>query len=193
MIDIPSALRRCLPWLALAALLCTAAAQGETLQGKVVDVIRGDVIVVTDGTGTRHTVRLAGIDAPDLKQAYGKESRLGLSNLLLGRRIAVERRKQDNYGRVVGRVTVAPPGCATCPPTRDAALAQLEAGLAWWFRDERREQPLEEQGYYEYAEFDARTRRLGLWQDSAPVPPWQWRKRENKPYITRLGAYLRPA
>ena len=186
MIDVLSSIRRCLPWLALSALLATPAAGGEALQGKVVEVIRGDIIIVEDVARTRHTVRLAGIDAPDLKQAFGKESRQGLADLLLGRRIAVERRKQDNYGRIVGRVAVAPAGCATCPPTRDAALAQLEAGLAWWFRDERREQPLEEQGYYEYAEFDARTRRLGLWQDAAPVPPWQWRKRENKPYITLL-------
>lgn len=185
MIDVPYAIRSRLQWLALAALLATPVAHAESLQGKVVEVLRGDIVVVEDVARTRHTVRLAGIDAPDLKQAFGKESRRALTDLLLGRRIAVERRKQDNYGRIVGRVVVAPAGCATCPPTRDAALAQLEAGLAWWFRDERREQPLEEQGYYEYAEFDARTRRLGLWQDAAPVPPWQWRKRENKPYITR--------
>ncbi|MBI5790690.1 MAG: thermonuclease family protein [Rhodocyclales bacterium] len=186
MIDVPSAIRRWLPWLILAALLASPSARGDTLLGKVVEVVRGDIVVVEDGAKSRHTVRLAGIDAPDLKQAFGKESRRGLADLLQDRRIAVERRKQDNYGRIVGRVLVAPAGCATCPPTRDAALAQLEAGLAWWFRDERREQSLEEQGYYEYAEFDARTRRLGLWRDAAPVPPWQWRKRENKPYLTRL-------
>lgn len=189
MIDVRSVFRHCLTWLVLAGLLAAPAARSEALQGKVVEVVRGDVIVVEDAVKTRHTVRLAGIDAPDLKQAFGKESRGALSALLLGRRIAVERRKQDNYGRVVGRVVVAPAGCAACPPTRDAALAQLEAGLVWWFRDERREQPLEEQGYYEYAEFDARSRRLGLWRDAAPVPPWQWRKRENKPYITRLLAH----
>lgn len=186
MIDVQSVFRRCLPWLVLAGLLVAPAARGEALHGKVVEVVRGDIIIVEDGAGARHTVRLAGIDAPDLKQAFGKESRQGLADLLLGRRIAVERRKQDNYGRTVGRVAVAPAGCAACPPSRDAALAQLEAGLAWWFRDERREQPLAEQGYYEYAEFDARNRRLGLWRDVAPVPPWQWRKRENKPYITGL-------
>lgn len=187
MIDIPSAICRCLPWLAFVALLAAPAARGQALQGKVIEVVRGDVIVVEDGAGARHTVRLAGIDAPDLKQAFGKESRQALADLILGRRIAVERRKQDNYGRIVGRAMVAPPGCASCAPTRDAALAQLEAGLAWWFRDERREQPLEEQAYYEYAEFDARARRLGLWRDAAPVPPWQWRKRENKPYLSRLA------
>lgn len=182
--NLPLAMCRCLWWLVLAGLLAAPVVRAEVLHGKVVEVLRGDLIVVELAGGTRQKVRLAGIDAPDLKQAFGKESRQGLDALLLARRVAIDRRKQDNYGRLVGRVTVAPPGCASCPPTRDAALAQLEAGLAWWFRDERREQPLEEQGYYEYAEFDARARRLGLWQDPAPVPPWLWRKRENKPYVT---------
>ncbi len=186
MIHAPSVFRRCLPWLVLAGLLAAPVARCETFQATVVEVARGDIVIVADALKIRHTIRLAGIDAPDLKQAFGKESRQNLNDLLLGRRIAVERRKQDTYGRTVGRVTVAPAGCATCPPTRDAALLQLEAGLAWWFRDERREQPLAEQGYYEYAEFDARNRRLGLWRDAAPIPPWQWRKRENKPYSTRL-------
>ena len=103
-----------------------------------------------------------------------------LSDLVLGKSVSVERRKEDNYGRVVGRVMVQPTDCPTCPRTRDAGLAQLEAGLAWWYRQERREQSLEEQAYYEYAEFDARARRIGLWRDAAPIPPWEWRKRENK-------------
>jgi hypothetical protein len=62
--------------------------------------------------------------------------------------------------------------------------------LAWWNREERRQQTLHDQGYYEYAEFDAKTRRRGLWRDEAPVPPWEWRKRQGRPVMgaTRLQA-----
>jgi len=172
--------------LALVCLLTPPWARCETLQGTVLEVAEGDVITVLDSHKTRRKVRLAGIDAPEPRQAFGRASRQSLSNMLLGRRVSVERRKEDIYGRIVARVLVQPPGCPTCAQTRDVGLAQLEAGLAWWYREERREQPLEEQGYYEYAEFDARARRIGLWRDAAPFPPWEWRKRESKPFITLL-------
>jgi endonuclease YncB( thermonuclease family) len=173
-------------WLACTFLLAPLWGWCENLQGTVLEVAEGDIIIVADSRMLRYKIRLAGIDAPEPKQAFGQESRKNLSDLVLGRKVSVERRKEDIYGRVVARVLVQPPGCATCEQTRDAGLAQLEAGLAWWYREERREQSLEEQGYYEYAEFDARARRIGLWRDATAFPPWEWRKRENKPFITLL-------
>lgn len=172
--------------LALECLLASPAAWGESLQGTVVEVAEGDIIVVVDVHKTRHKIRLAGIDAPEPRQAFGQESRKSLANLVLNKKVSVERRKDDSYGRIVARVTLQPPGCDGCGQARDVGLAQLEAGLAWWYREERREQPLAEQGYYEYAEFDAHARRIGLWVDAAPLPPWEWRKRNNKPFFTQL-------
>lgn len=186
--DFPASgsLRRLARCLALGCLLTTPAARCESLQATVLEVAEGDIIIVVDSRKTRYKIRLAGIDAPEPRQAFGRESRKNLADLLLGRKVSVERRKDDDYGRIVARVMVQPPDCPGCARTRDAALAQLEAGLAWWYRELRREQSLEEQGYYEYAEFDARARRIGLWQDVAPFPPWEWRKRESKAYFTRL-------
>jgi len=184
-----SVLRKLACWLAVAGLLAPSGAWCESIQGTAVEVSRGDTITVIDGKKGRHQVRLAGIDAPDSGQAFGPESRQNLAQLVLGRKVSVERRKDDIYGRIVAHVTVQAADCPTCPPARDVALAQLEAGLAWWLRQERREQPLAEQGYYEYAEFDARARRIGLWRDTAPIPPWEWRKRQNKPFTTRLQPY----
>lgn len=179
-------LRRLARCLALGCLLTPPAARCDSLQATVLEVVEGDIITVVDSRKARYRIRLAGIDAPEPRQAFGRESRKNLTDLLLGRKVSVERRKDDDYGRIVARVTVQPPDCPSCARTRDAALAQLEAGLAWWYREYRREQSLEEQGYYEYAEFDARARRIGLWQDLAPFPPWEWRKRESKAYFTRL-------
>ncbi len=177
-----SCLRRLVAGLA-AGLLAAAPGWCESLWGTVVEVSKGDTLTVLDNDKARHRVRLAAIEAPESRQAFGPESRRHLSDLALGKRVTVERRKDDDFGRIVGRVLLPAQGCATCPPSRDAGLAQLEAGLAWWYREERRAQPLEEQGYYEYAEFDARARRLGLWRDAAPQPPWEWRKREGKARI----------
>ena len=149
----------------------------DTIAGRVVGVSDGDTLTVLDSAKTQHKVRLAGIDAPESKQAFGQVSKKNLSDLVFGKDVRVEWKKHDRYGRIVGKVTVQPQDCSSCQHTRDAGLAQLEAGLAWWYREYRREQTLEDQGYYEYAEFDAKTQRRGLWADAAPIPPWEWRKK----------------
>lgn len=151
-------------------------ARAAGLAGKVVSVDSGDTVTVEDRQGVQHRVRLHAIAAPEPRQAFADESRRALGKLLQGKRVVVETLREDAYGRSIGKLLTAPAHCGTCPPSRDAGLAQLEAGLAWWYREERREQTLHDQGYYEYAEFDARTRRLGLWRDEAPVSPWEWRK-----------------
>lgn len=137
----------------------------------------GDTITVLDGAEGRQEVRLVGVGAPEPRQPFGRASRKHLSDLVLGRDVGVAWISRDPYGRIVGKVTVQPRGCPACQKTRDAGLAQLEAGLAWWYREDRREQSLEDQGRYEFAEFDTRARRIGLWQQASPVPPWEWRKR----------------
>jgi hypothetical protein len=50
--------------------------------------------------------------------------------------------RMARYGRIIGKLILLDPPCATCPKTLDAGLAQLEAGLAWWDREARREQSL---------------------------------------------------
>ena len=164
-------------FVALALLLHAGPILADTIAGRVSDVSDGATLTVTDKAGMRHKIRLAAIDAPESRQPYAKESKRHLSDLVSGKEVTVEWRKQDRYGRIVGKLILLTPPCATCTKTLDAGLAQLEAGLAWWDRETRREQTLSDQGYYEYAEFDARNRRIGLWQDPAPIPPWEWRRK----------------
>lgn len=171
--------------LALGAILCLFPARAENLAGKVVEVTSGDSVVIEDKPGSRHRIRLFAIAAPESRQPYAAESRRALADLLQGKRVIVEKIREDTYGRKIGKLLTAPAQCASCAPSRDAALAQIEAGLAWWFRDERYAQTLHDQGYYEYAEFDARTRRIGLWRDESPIEPWEWRKRKG---VTALWA-----
>jgi endonuclease YncB( thermonuclease family) len=49
--------------------------------------------------------------------------------------------------------------------------------MAWWYRQYAREQKVEDQGQYSKAEADAQSRRIGLWADPSPMPPWEWRHR----------------
>jgi endonuclease YncB( thermonuclease family) len=59
---------------------------------------------------------------------------------------------------------------------KDVGLAQLDAGLAWWFRKYAHEQHPQDRIDYEAAEDRAAADRVGLWQDKDPVPPWEWRR-----------------
>ncbi len=60
------------------------AAAADTLTGKVVKVADGDTLYVLDANYKQHKIRLAGIDAPERKQAYGLASRKHLGELVAG-------------------------------------------------------------------------------------------------------------
>jgi endonuclease YncB( thermonuclease family) len=59
-------------------------------------------------------------------------------------------------------------------------MHQLTVGLAWWYRYYAREQTPEQRGQYEFAEFEAKAKKAGLWQEPEPVAPWDWRRRKRK-------------
>jgi len=60
--------------------------------------------------------------------------------------------------------------------TLDVGLAQVTTGMAWWYRKYANEQSPEDQGRYEFAEQEAKAKKVGLWQDKIPQPPWEFRK-----------------
>jgi endonuclease YncB( thermonuclease family) len=165
---------RLISFVALAAL--TFAAHAATLTGRVVAVADGDSVTVLDADKVRHKVRLQAIDAPEKGQAFGSRSKQHLSDLLFQREVAVQWRKRDRYGRIVGKVMVQSPDCPRCPKNLDAGQAQLSVGLAWWYRKHANEQSPSDRGRYESEESEARARRVGLWRDPAPVPPWEFRR-----------------
>ncbi len=137
------------------------------LIGKVVRVADGDTITVLDAELQQHKIRLSGIDAPELKQAFGRVSKRHLSDLVTAKHVTVEWDKHDRYGRIVGKVLV---------DGRDVNLQQVEAGLAWHFKRYEMEQPAADRVVYSAAEQQARAARRGLWAQGPTVPPWEFRK-----------------
>ena len=129
----------------------------------------------------QHKIRLAAIDAPELRQAFGTRSRQSLAGMVHGQTVLIEWDKYDRYGRIVGKVfSVAPCNAAPCPLAQEANLAQVRAGTAWHYKQYAHEQSREDRVGYAAAEIQARAAKCGLWADPAPVPPWEWRtaKRE---------------
>ncbi|MFA6311473.1 MAG: thermonuclease family protein [Sterolibacterium sp.] len=164
------------PWLvALLLGMQAGASLAAILHGQVVRVADGDTLTVADGRHRKIKVRLVGIDAPEKDQPFGRESRAHLASLVLGKTVDVEWDKRDSYGRLIGRVLIAPSACPACDKSRDAGLAQISAGYAWWYRGESRELAYADKSRYALAENAARARHGGLWAAPAPMPPWQWR------------------
>jgi endonuclease YncB( thermonuclease family) len=162
-------------WLRL-GLLAAAVTFPSEFTGKVAWVSDGDTIRVNQGHTTT-TIRFQAVDAPEIAhKAYGdrpatdaqpfgydakdftfrKASRQVV-------RVAVD--EIDKYGRSVGTIFL--------PDGTNLNEALVAAGYGWW--------------YAKYAptrsrlarlEAEARHRKLGLWRDPDPMPPWIFRHPE---------------
>lgn len=139
----------------------------DLLQGQVVRVSDGDTLVVEDATGTRHKIRLLGIDAPESAQAFGPAATRFLQDRALGAPAIVHWQKRDRYQRIVGQVFVA---------NEDLGLVQIRAGLAWHYRAYAKDQAADDRSAYAAAELTARAEGQGLWADAELTPPWDWRR-----------------
>jgi len=153
----------------------------KTLQGKVVKIADGDTLTILDVRGFKYRVRLAGIDAPERDQYYGKESTIKLRWLVFGKEVTVKYSKYDRYGRILGKVLVEPQGdmfCLVvhCARKMDVGLEQINAGTAWHYKRYQNEQYEEDRKLYSVAERGARKKKIGLWKDKNPTSPWKWRK-----------------
>jgi endonuclease YncB( thermonuclease family) len=137
---------------------------------RVIEVTDGDTIKVLKDD-LKLKVRLAGIDAPESQQAYGNASTRHLTNLVADRDVSLDCGKIDRYKREV---------CVVMVDGKDANLAQVQAGMAWWYRKYQNEQKPQQRADYEAAEGVATAAKRGLWVDAEPVPPWEWRRESPK-------------
>lgn len=141
-----------------------------TLQGQVVAIVSGDTIKVRDEKQVQHTVRLAGLDAPEKFQKFAQRCEDSLRELVFQRYVTVE----------VPRKGVSPRVGKVLFQGRDINLEQLQLGFAWY--DKFHVQDLSEQDRQAYAaaEAEARVQRAGLWRDTRPIPPWEYRQGRRK-------------
>lgn len=153
-------------------------AEAATLTGRVIVIHDGATITVLDATRTQHIIRLAGIDAPEIKQAFGSGSKQNLLDLLDNKSVKVEWDKRDQFKRIVGKVRFTPDVCVTaaCLEGSDASYEQIAAGCAWHDKQYASAQSPEDRERYAAAENAARAALRGLWADVNPVPPWEFRK-----------------
>lgn len=148
--------------------LCALPAAAQTLHGKVVSVDTGDAVSLLDSTAHRHRIRLTAIAAPDRDQPFASASREHLAHWLDQREVIVEQQRTTGDGALLGTVFI---------DGHDVNLEQVRAGFCWWDPQTGAAQTAEEREVYRLAEEAARYRKLGLWSDPDPVPPWIWREK----------------
>ncbi len=74
----------------LGVLICLSlATSADSFTGKLVKITDGDTLYVLDANYQEHKIRLAGIDAPERKQAYGLASRKHLASIVAGQQVTV--------------------------------------------------------------------------------------------------------
>lgn len=155
--------------LLLAVALLALPSHAELISGRVVHVADGDTITVLDADKVQHKIRLAGIDAPEKSQAYGRQARESMTELVANRTVIVETKKRDLHGRHIGKVLVN---------GQDVNVEQIRRGLAWFYRQYERELSASDRQSYDRAESEAKDFRRGLWADKNPVAPWDFRASE---------------
>jgi endonuclease YncB( thermonuclease family) len=144
--------------------LYLSAAQAASFSGKVVGIADGDTLTVLTASKKQHKIRLAEIDAPEKHQPFGTKSKESLSDLCFGKEAEVTPLVKDRYQRIVARVK--------CAGTNVNA-EQVNRGMAWVYRRYAKDHDLY------VLEHGAKADKRGLWADSSPTPPWQWRKNSN--------------
>lgn len=149
----------------LALALLSVPVSAASFEGQVVRVKDGDSILVHRADVKRTSeVRLAGIDAPELAQPWGIQSRTALRRLVLNKPVRVEVTDRDRYGRLVGWVSQG---------RSNVNVAMVRSGNAWAF--DRYIKSAQVRAAQAEAKRDGR----GLWAlpPEQRLPPPTWRAR----------------
>ncbi|WP_304667890.1 thermonuclease family protein [Neisseria polysaccharea] len=164
-----------------------SAKSGRSYTGTVSKVYDGDTLHVIDGDGAKHKIRMAYIDAPEMKQAYGTRSRDNLRAAAEGRKVSVRVFDTDRYQREVAQVSVG---------KTDLNLMQVQDGAAWHYKSYAKEQQ-DKADFADYADaqIQAERERKGLWKAKNPQAPWAYRRAGrsgggNKDWTDSVGEWL---
>ena len=143
----------------LSGLVNFAYIEGKDITGKIVKITDGDTLTLLHN-GEKLKIRFYGIDAPESKQSFGKQSKENLTKLCpLNSQAKIKIKQKDKYNRIVGIVF--------CNDI-DINAKQVQDGYAWAYR--------EYSLAYLHLEFQARIEAKGLWSEDNPIKPSIYRK-----------------
>ena len=130
-------------------------------EGRIVSVSDGDTLILLTDQKEEIKIRLAEIDAPEKTQSFGQASKRSLSDMAYKKTARADCSTRDQYDRYVCHVSV---------DGLDVNKTQVMKGYAWVYRNYSKNPVLIK------AEENARTIGAGLWVESNPTPPWEYRR-----------------
>jgi endonuclease YncB( thermonuclease family) len=136
----------------------------KDFKGKVIAVKDGDTIEVLYDKNTI-TIRFAHVDCPEIKkhQPFAQAAKKFTSDICFGQIVTVENDgKFDQYKRLIAIIING--------KNENVNKELVKAGLAWHFLKYSTDSS------YDKLEAIARQRKIGLWSEENPTPPWKWRK-----------------
>jgi micrococcal nuclease len=126
----------------------------------VTKVIDGDTIEVRQEK-RNYKVRLSEIDAPEINQRFGTESKNFLASLILNKEIELIYITEDRYGRIVAKIY---------KDNKDINRSMVRSGLAWVY-----DYYVEDQSLYNDQNL-AKKNYFNIWSEASPTPPWVFRR-----------------
>ena len=154
--------------LALGLVATAQAAPAQYLQARVSNISDGDSLWVKTSKGERLKIRISQIDAPEICQAWGQDSKGALAQRLEGKQLKVELLRKDMYGRSLARIVV---------DGDDVGAEMVSSGNAWAYSSGKYPNAV----YYSQEEA-AKAAKLGLWSLPKPVQPRIFRRQRGSCY-----------
>lgn len=131
----------------------------------ITEVIDGDTVKARIKQGEIE-LSLYGIEAPEQAQNLGSETAQALKNTLLGKRVILRELDFTELGKARAVVML---------DDLNINLEMVKLGYAWVYSKTCRKDFCD--GWILH-QLRARKNEDGLWQESSPVSPWEWRKKQ---------------
>lgn len=154
----------------IAIILLGISSRSQGNAGEKVKIIRchdGDTCTTDKG----EKIRLACIDAPELKQPFGKASRNHLKEIIKDRPVKIDRINTDRFGRTIAILYISDRG-----KWQAVQSLQARAGTVWAFDRFKRNCPIWQSIDREFK--IAQSKKIGLFADRQAIEPWIWRQNE---------------
>lgn len=128
---------------------------------EIIRVIDGDT-VIGKSNDTEIKIRLSEIDAPEMNQPFGLNSKECLSNLVKkNNNLQFKSNGRDGYGRSLGWLVT---------DGKNLNYEMIKQGCAWVY-----DRYVINKTIYSFQN-GARLKNIGLWNQNNPIAPWIWRR-----------------
>lgn len=125
----------------------------------IITVIDGDTVVAVDNSGKRFKIRLMDMDAPELDQDFGIESKEYLESLVKDKWVRIKFRGKDVYDRYLAYLYV---------DKKNVSDLMVKEGLAFTLKS------------ISFNQMSARINKRGVWISMFPQKPWNSKSRRIK-------------